>query len=130
MRPLTSEARIRPSETSVPFRASLRPPTDYTWQMEDAKRLVGPSEQLIAETGIGIFTLDRRRREGLVPWNRRFLGFAVGTRTVYPPIAVPMIRRIQELQRSDKGLIVGAGRFGLKVSPSISSNGTGIVCCG
>lgn len=61
-------------------------------------------KQLIAETGVGIFTLDRRRREGVVPWNRRFLGFELGTRTVYPPIAVPMIRRIQELQREFKGV--------------------------
>jgi hypothetical protein len=61
-------------------------------------------EQLIAETGIGRFTLDRRRREGLVPWDRRFLGFGVGTRTVYPPIAVPMIRRLQELQQTFKGV--------------------------
>jgi hypothetical protein len=55
-------------------------------------------EQLIAETAIGTFTLDRWRREGLVPWDRRFLTFGAGTRTVYPPIAVPMVRRIQELQ--------------------------------
>src|SRR5713226_4999171 len=61
-------------------------------------------EQLIAETGVGPFTLDRRRREGLVPWNRRFLGFQVGTRTVYPLIAVPMLRRVQELQREFKGV--------------------------
>jgi len=61
-------------------------------------------EQVIAETGIGQFTLDRRRREGLVPWNRRFLGFELGTRTVYPPIAVPIIRRVQELQREFKGV--------------------------
>jgi hypothetical protein len=61
-------------------------------------------EQVIAETGIGAFTLDRRRRQGLVPWDRRFLGFGVGTRTVYPPIAVPMIRRLQELQRTLKGV--------------------------
>ena len=61
-------------------------------------------KQLIAETKIGSFTLDRRRREGLVPWSRRFLGFEVGTLTVYPPIAVPMIRRIQELQREFKGV--------------------------
>ena len=61
-------------------------------------------EQLIAETGIGPLTLDRRRREGLVPWDRRFLGFGVGTRTVYPPIAVPMIRRLQELQQAFKGV--------------------------
>jgi hypothetical protein len=59
-------------------------------------------EQLIAKTGVGPFTLDRRRREGLVPWDRRFLSFGVGTRTVYPPIAVPMIRRLQELQRAFK----------------------------
>ena len=61
-------------------------------------------EQLIAETGIGPFTLDRRRRQGLVPWARRFLGFGVGTRTVYPPIAVPMLRRLQELQQAFKGV--------------------------
>ena len=61
-------------------------------------------EQLIAETGVGRFTLDRRRREGLVPWNRRFLDFGVGTRTVYPPIAVPMIRRLEELQQAFKGV--------------------------
>jgi len=61
-------------------------------------------EQLIAETGVGPFTLDRRRREGLVPWDRRFLDFGVGTVTVYPPIAVPMIRRLQELQQAFKGV--------------------------
>ena len=61
-------------------------------------------EQLIAETGIGRFTLDRRRRQRLVPWDRRFLDFGVGTRTVYPPIAVPMIRRLQELQQTFKGV--------------------------
>lgn len=61
-------------------------------------------EQLIAETGIGAFTLDRRRREGLVPWSRQFLDFGVGTRTVYPPIAIPMVRRVQELQRQVKGV--------------------------
>jgi hypothetical protein len=61
-------------------------------------------EQLIAETGIGRFTLDRRRRQGLVPWARRFLGIGVGTRTVYPPIAVPMLRRLQELQQAFKGV--------------------------
>ncbi|MFZ0601853.1 MAG: hypothetical protein WAN05_10930 [Roseiarcus sp.] len=61
-------------------------------------------EQLIAETGVGHFTLDRRRREGLVPWDRRFLDFGVGTVTVYPPIAVPMIRRLQELQQAFKGV--------------------------
>ena len=61
-------------------------------------------EQLIAETGVRPFTLDRRRREGLVPWNRRFLGFEVGSRTVYPPIAVAMVRRVQELQREFKGV--------------------------
>ena len=61
-------------------------------------------EQLIAETGVGRFTLDRRRREGLVPWDRRFLDFGVGTGTVYPPIAVPMIRRLQELQQAFKGV--------------------------
>jgi hypothetical protein len=61
-------------------------------------------EQLIAETGVGPFSLDRRRREGLVPWDRRFLGFEVGTCTVYPPIAVQMIRRLQELQQAFKGV--------------------------
>jgi hypothetical protein len=61
-------------------------------------------EQLIAETGVGPFTLDRRRRERLVPWERRFLGFGIGTRTVYPPIAVPMIRRLQELHETVKGV--------------------------
>jgi len=61
-------------------------------------------EQLIAETGIGRFTLDRRRRQGLVPWDRRFLGFGVGTCTVYPPIAVAMIRRLEELKRTVKGV--------------------------
>jgi hypothetical protein len=61
-------------------------------------------EQLIAETGIGRLTLDRRRREGLVPWNRRFLDFGVGTCTVYPPIAVPMIQRLQELRQEFKGI--------------------------
>jgi hypothetical protein len=57
-------------------------------------------EQVIAETGIGMFTLDRWRREGLVPWERRFLALKIGTRTVYPPIAVPMVRRVQELRRA------------------------------
>ena len=60
-------------------------------------------EQLIAETGIGRFTLDRRRREGLVPWDRRFLGFGVGTLTVYPPIAVPMIRRPPGIKADRQG---------------------------
>jgi hypothetical protein len=60
-------------------------------------------ERLISETGIGAFTLDRWRREGLVPWKRQFLRFGVGTLTVYPPIAVPMIRRIQELRREHAG---------------------------
>jgi hypothetical protein len=44
-------------------------------------------KQLIANTGGGSFTLDRWRREGLIPWDRRFLGFGEGTVTVYPPIA-------------------------------------------
>jgi hypothetical protein len=61
-------------------------------------------EQLIAETGVGRFTLDRRRRQGLVPWDRRFLSFGVGTVTVYPPIAVPMLRRLQELKEAFKGV--------------------------
>jgi hypothetical protein len=61
-------------------------------------------ERLIAETGIGRFTLDRWRRQRLVPWERRFLDFGVGTRTVYPPIAVPMIRRLQELGQAFKGV--------------------------
>lgn len=61
-------------------------------------------QQVISETGIGRFTLDRWRREGLVSWDRRFLGFGIGTRTVYPPIAVAIIRRIQELQREFKGV--------------------------
>ncbi len=61
-------------------------------------------EQIIAETGIGRFTLDRRRREGLVPWKRQFLDFGVGTCTVYPPIAVPIIRRLLELRQQFKGV--------------------------
>ena len=71
--------------------------------MEDAADWL-TEEQLLAETRVGVFTLDRWRREGLVPWNRRFLRFGVGTRTVYPPIAVPMIRRTQELQWEYKGV--------------------------
>jgi hypothetical protein len=61
-------------------------------------------EQLIAETGVGHYTLDRWRRAGLVPWKRQFLDFGVGTRTVYPPITVPMIRRLRELQQAFKGV--------------------------
>ena len=60
-------------------------------------------KQVIAETGVGAFTLDRWRREGLVPWDRRFLTFAKGTVTVYPPIAVPMIHRIRALREEIKG---------------------------
>jgi len=61
-------------------------------------------EQLIAETGLGEFTLDRWRREGLIPWRRQFLGFGEGTATVYPPIAVSMVRRLQELRLEFKGV--------------------------
>jgi len=71
--------------------------------MEDAADWL-TEKQLIAETGIGPVALDCRRREGLVPWNRRFLGFGVGTVTVYPPIAVSMVRRLQKLQRETKGV--------------------------
>lgn len=56
-------------------------------------------QQLIAETGEGPFTLDRLRRAGLLPWSRRFLGFAVGTAAIYPRIAVGIIRRIQDYRR-------------------------------
>jgi hypothetical protein len=51
-------------------------------------------KQLIADTGVGSFTLDRWRREGLITWDRRFLGFGEGTVTVYPPIAVSMVQRL------------------------------------
>jgi hypothetical protein len=92
-----------PSETSAVFRASLRASDGYARQMEDTVGWL-TEEQLIAETGVGRFTLDRRRRQGLVPWDRRFLGFGVGTVTVYPPIAVPMLRRLQGLQQAFKGV--------------------------
>lgn len=71
--------------------------------MEDAAGWL-TEERVITETGIGRFTLDRRRREGLVPWSCQFLGFEVGTRTVYPPIAIAMLRRAEELQREFKGI--------------------------
>jgi hypothetical protein len=61
-------------------------------------------KQLIAETGEGKFTLDRLRRAGIVPWDRRFFGFPVGSLTVYPPIAVAIIRSIQRLRRQFKGV--------------------------
>ncbi len=75
----------------------------YGRQMEDTAGWL-TEEQIIAETGIGRFTLDRRRREGLVPWKRQFLDFGVGTCTVYPPIAVPIIRRLLELRQQFKGV--------------------------
>lgn len=56
-------------------------------------------EGLIAATGIGHFNLVRWRQQGLVPKPaRRHLGFAVGTASFYPPITVPMIRRLDELR--------------------------------
>jgi hypothetical protein len=43
-------------------------------------------------------------RPALIPWDRRFLGFGEGTVTVYPPIAVLMVRRLQGLRLEFKGI--------------------------
>jgi len=59
--------------------------------------------ELVAATGINHWNLVRWRGKGLVvkPINPR-LGFAVGTASYYPPIAVPMIKRLDELRQSTR----------------------------
>jgi hypothetical protein len=56
-------------------------------------------EELVAATGINHWNLVRWRGKGLVvkPINPR-LGFAIGTASYNPPIAVPMIKRLDELR--------------------------------
>jgi hypothetical protein len=57
-------------------------------------------EELVAATGVNHWNLVRWRGKGLIvkPINPR-LGFAIGTASYYPPIAVPMIKRLGELRQ-------------------------------
>jgi hypothetical protein len=60
-------------------------------------------DELIAQTGINHWNLVRWRGKGLIvkPITPR-LGFAIGTASYYPPIAVPMIRRLDELRLASR----------------------------
>jgi hypothetical protein len=62
-------------------------------------------QEILVAAGISHFTFVRLRARGFVPkGNREFLGRGVGTtRFLYPPIAVPMIRRAVELRKSRVG---------------------------
>jgi hypothetical protein len=62
-------------------------------------------EEILAAAEIGHFTFVRLRALGLVPKsNRQSLGRGVGTtRYLYPPIAVPLIRRAVELRKNRTG---------------------------
>lgn len=62
-------------------------------------------EELLAKAEVGRFSLERLRAMGLVPkGNRQSLGRGIGTtRFLYPPIAVPMIRRAVEVRKSRPG---------------------------
>jgi hypothetical protein len=53
------------------------------------------ADQLRAATGIGQFTLDRLRRDKLVPWERQNCPSALFT--IYPEIAIEIVRCIQAL---------------------------------
>lgn len=62
-------------------------------------------EELLAAAGIGHFSFVRLRALGFVPrGNRQSLGRGVGTTPfLYPPIAVPMIKRAGELRKNRPG---------------------------
>lgn len=52
-------------------------------------------EQLLQATGIGKFTLDRWRRDGLIPWRRE--NCSSGRFTIYPKIAIEIVLYIKSL---------------------------------
>jgi hypothetical protein len=58
--------------------------------------------ELIAESGISRRNLIRWRGQGLVPKPNVMRLGAAGTASYYPPIAVPMILRLYELQRETR----------------------------
>jgi hypothetical protein len=62
--------------------------------------------EVLTKAGVGHFSFVRFRALGLVPkCNRRFLGRGVGSTVFfYPPIAVPMIRRVVELHKAHVGV--------------------------
>jgi hypothetical protein len=62
-------------------------------------------EELLASAEIGHFNFVRLRAIGFVPkGNRQSLGRGIGTtRFLYPPIAIPMIRRAVELRKNRPG---------------------------
>jgi hypothetical protein len=72
-------------------------------------------EEVLAAAGIGHFNFMRLHAIGFVPkGNRQFLGGSAGTtRFLYPPIAVPMIRRAVELRKPVRGMMASFAVFGL-----------------
>jgi hypothetical protein len=57
-------------------------------------------QELRAETGISRRNLERWRQQGILPVpTRRFSGRGTGSTSVYPPITVPMVRRLDELRQ-------------------------------
>jgi len=55
--------------------------------------------ELVAATGISARNLTRWRGQGLIPRPKVIRLGAAGTASSYPPISVPMIKRLYELQR-------------------------------